>query len=435
VKERGLRFLLIDPWGDALDVSWRAAAAGNEVRHFIRDTPKTAHIGKGAVNVIRDFKPSLDWADIILMCDNVLYLRDLDAFRAFKPHALIVGPSAEIASWELDRAKGFEICKKAGIATPPYKEFSDYDTAISYVKKRDCRLVSKPFGDADKALTYCAGGPDPVRDLIFMLEKWKKQQKLKGAFILQDFIDGIEIAADGWCGPHGFDLGWSESFEFKKMMSGNFGPNTGEMGTVIRFTRRSKLARQVLEPLTPALNREGYCGYISVNTIIDKNGQPWFLEFTVRPGYPTINIEAAVHADDDPATRLYELASGVDSRSVQLDKIAVGFVIAFGSFPHSRALMKEVDGIPMFGLTDRLLPHFHPCQMQMKDGEWQTAGDYVCVVTAAASTVSSARDIAYKRVKQIHIPGGITVRDDIGQRLSKQLPVLQSHGYASGMNF
>jgi phosphoribosylamine---glycine ligase len=428
-----MRFLLIDPHGDALDVALRAKMAGNEVRHFIRDTPRTCHIGKGMVDVVREFAPSLDWADLTVMCDNVLYLKQLDSFRAFKPKALIVGPTSETAAWELDRAKGFEVCKKAGIRTPPYKEFSDYDSAIAYVKKRDCRLVSKPFGDADKALTYCAGGPDPVADLIFMLEKWKKQQKLKGAFILQDFIEGIEMAADGWFGPHGFDLGWSESFEFKKLMSGNYGVNTGEMGTVLRFTRRSKLARQVLEPLSERLHVHGYCGYVSVNTIIDEKGEPWFLEFTMRPGYPTINIEAAVHSEDDPAARLYQLASGIDSRSVILDKIALGVVVALPSFPHSHSLAKEIDGLPIFGLSDRLWPHVHPAQMRMTEGQIETAGDYCLVVTSSSSTISECRKLAYGRVKQIHIPGGVSVRDDIGERLSKQLPELQKHGYATGM--
>ncbi len=430
---RPLRFLVIDPHGDSLDVSWRAKIAGNDVRHFIRDTPRTCHIGHGMVDVIRDFKPHLDWADLIFMADNVLYMRDIDSFRAFKPNALIVGPTAETASWELDRAKGFQICKKHGIATPPYKEFADYDSAIAYVKKRDCRLVSKPFGDADKALTYCAGGPDPVADMIFMLKKWKKQQKLKGAFILQDFIEGIEMAADGWFGPHGFDLGWSESFEFKKLMSGNYGVNTGEMGTVLRFTRRSKLARQVLEPLGEELSRQRYCGYLSCNTIIDSSGQPWFLEFTARPGWPTWNIEGAVHAEDDPAARLYQLASGTDSRSVMIEKVAIGVVVALPSFPHSHSLAKDIDGIPIHGIDQRMMRHFHPCQVRCEHGQLQTAGDYCFVVTASGNSVSAARTTAYSRIKTLHIPGGVSVRDDIGERLSKQLPILNSYGYATGM--
>jgi phosphoribosylamine-glycine ligase len=156
----------------------------------------------------------------------------------------------------------------------------------------------------------------------------------------------------------------------------------------------------------------------------------------MRPGYPTINIEAAAHSEDDPAERLYALASGTDCRSVKLDKIAIGVVVALPSFPHSHTLAKEIDGLPIFGLTDRLWPHVHLCQAQMgAEMEIETAGDYCLVVTAASNTVSEARQASYARVKQIHIPGGVAVRDDISERLAKQLPELQKHGYALGMQY
>lgn len=432
-----MRFLLIDPHGDALDVAMRAQAHGNDVRHFIRDTPRTCHIGAGMVSIIRDFTSSLEWADLIFMADNSLYLKQIDSFRAFRPKAYIVGPSWRMAQWELDRRVGFQVLGQHGIDVAPFTEFNDYDSAISFVRKEDRRFVSKPFGDCDKAMTYAAGGSDPVADMIYMLTKWKKKfGKPKDHFILQDFIEGIEMGADGWFGPGGFDAGWSESFEFKKLMSGDHGMNTGEMGSVLRFTRRSKLAGNVLQPLGETLAREGYVGYISVNCIIDAEGNPWPLEFTIRPGYPTINIEAAAHSLDDPCERLYALAKGEDCKSVLLDLVALGVVVALPSFPHSHTLAKEIDGIPIHGISSRLWPHVHPCQMQQdKMGELQTAGDYCMVVTALADTVSGAREAAYRRVDQIHIPGGKAVRDDIGQKLSRKLPILQGLGYATGMEY
>lgn len=431
-----MRFLLIDPHGDALDVALRAQECGNNVRHFIKDTPKTCHIGIGLVPVIRDFAPWLEWADLIFMADNALYLRQIDSFRSFRPEALIIGPTWETAQWELDRRVGFQVFKEHGIDVAPYREFKDYDAAISFVKKEDRRFVSKPFGDADKAMTYASGGPDPTADMVYMLQKWKKKfGKPRDHFILQDFVEGIEMGADGWFGPGGFDQGWSESFEFKKLMSGNYGMNTGEMGSVLRFTKRSKLARQVLEPLGDRLANEGYVGYISVNCIIDCKGNPWPLEFTMRPGYPTINIEAAVHSVMDPAERLYSLAKGDDCKSCLLDRIALGAVVALPSFPHSHSLAKEIDGIPIYGVTSRLWSHMHPAQMRSISGNLETAGDYVCVLTASGETVSQCREAAYRRVEQLHIPGGMSVRDDIGKRLSKQLPVLHGQGYATGMEY
>ena len=111
----------------------------------------------------------------------------LDAHR--KEGGLIVAPSCEATQWELDRQLGQKIFEKAGIATLPVKEFRSYDDAIAHVKKTMGRFVSKPCNDAnaDKALSYCSSGPD---DMCYMLERWKKNDKLKGSFILQEFKPG-----------------------------------------------------------------------------------------------------------------------------------------------------------------------------------------------------------------------------------------------------
>jgi phosphoribosylamine--glycine ligase len=166
-----------------------------------------------------------------------------------------------------------------GIPVPDYREFSNFDQAIAYVKKEDRPFVSKPSGDADKALSYVAKSP---ADLVYMLERWKKSSKLKPPFILQEKIDGIEMAVGGWLGPHGFNKGWLENFEFKKLCNGDLGCATGEQGTVLRYVAKSKLAKQVLAPFADTLVDAGYTGYVDVNCIIDESGQPWPLEFTMR---------------------------------------------------------------------------------------------------------------------------------------------------------
>ena len=195
-----MRLLIIDPAGNGLDLAWRAGMYGHEVKLYIRKTPKTEHIGKGFVKVIDDFKPWLRWADLIFHTDNTYYLHDLDAFRKERT-GHIVGATVESGEWELDRGVGAKVMRKHGIAIPSSQEFNDYDKAISHVKKHMTRFVSKPSGDADKALSYCSTGPD---DMVFMLERWKKLGKLKAPFILQEFIPGIEMAVGAWIGPNGF---------------------------------------------------------------------------------------------------------------------------------------------------------------------------------------------------------------------------------------
>jgi len=425
----------------ALDFSYRAKQAGHQVKHFIRPDLKTEHIGKGLVDVVREFQPHMFWADVVFCSDNMKYLRELDVYRA--EGVPIIGPSQETARWEQDRTYGIEILKKCGIDCPPYEEFSNYDKAIAYVKKRNTRLVSKPSGSDDKSLSYVAKTP---ADMVYMLERWKRNNKLKSEFILQDFIEGTEMGVGGWFGPHGFNAGWEENFEFKKLMDGDMGVATGEQGTVIRYVRRSKLARKVLEPLTDMLAAANYVGDVDVNCIIDDRGNPWPLEFTMRPGWPTFNIEQELR-QGDPVEWLAMLAEGQDARNILMDTIAIGVVLSIPDYPYSHLTRKEVLGVPIYGLTPRLQEHVHFCEVMQGKAPVDrngvvveepipvTAGDYVMVVSATGQTVYDAKQTAYRRLKRLMLPNSPMYRTDIGDRLSQQLPKIQSHGFAMGMEF
>ncbi len=95
-----MRFLLIDPCGLALDIALRAQEAGHKVKHFIRQDHKTEFIGRGLVEVVDDFRPWLNWADLTLNSDNTKYLVDIEARVALGEP--IVSATRASAAWELD---------------------------------------------------------------------------------------------------------------------------------------------------------------------------------------------------------------------------------------------------------------------------------------------------------------------------------------------
>ena len=243
---RCMKVLLIADAGDGfLDVALRAAQNGHTVKIFIRRYDKDKRpIGRGLVDRVDDWRLWIRWCDICLLEGNSVYMTETDRWRA--EGVPIVGGGVESASWEIERSVGMQVFKRAGIPVPDYREFTDYESAIAFVKRRDEPLVSKPCGAVDdKSLSYVAKSPD---DLLFMLGRWKRKHggRPPCPFILQDKIKGIEFAVGGWYGPAGFAPGWEENFEHKKLMPGDLGPNTGELGTVMRLVRRSRLADKVL---------------------------------------------------------------------------------------------------------------------------------------------------------------------------------------------
>lgn len=438
-----MKILIVDNYGEsALDWALRCLDAGHKVRWHIAADPRRECVGRGLVERVNDWREHMRWADLVFLPDNTKYLAELDAWR--KRGARIMGPNVAGAAWELDRDEGMRVLNGASIETPEDHEFSDYDKAIAFVKKEGRRFVSKPCGvEGDKSLSYCS---KDAADMVFMLERWRKLGKLKASFILQEFVPGNEFAVGAWFGPGGFIQGWEENWEHKPLMNGDIGPNTGEQGTVQRFVKKSKLADLLLKPLEDDLHRIGYVGCIDVSAIIDEKGRPWPLEFTMRPGWPAFNIQQALQKGD-PAEWMVDVLEGRDPRCFELDKVAVGVVLSLPDYPFDRRPIDEVIGIPLYGMTRENMDAVHPCMMMASNAP-QMAGDkviaapclaaagtYVLVATGTGDTVSAAKKATYKVIKELRMPASPMYRSDIGDRLKRQLPELQKHGFAAGLSW
>lgn len=446
------RLLLIDPASNCLDMALRAQNAGWDVKWY--DAPRKDGMprlaGKGMVEKIDDFneikKKWMDWADLIYLPDNTRWLDMLEPYRQLGYP--ILAPSAEAAKLETDRDIGQKAMAKAGIQIMESKAFHDYNDAIAFVKKNPEFLVSKPSGDANKALSYVASDP---ADLIYMLSRWGQRDDLRAAakkdgFILQERKYGIEMAVGGWFGPGGWSKWFYENWEYKKLMDGDLGVATGEMGTLSRMTKRSKLAEQVLLPIGDTLAKLGYVGYIDNNCIIDKDG-PWPMEWTMRDGWPTKHNVTAHVKNEDPIQWQLDLVNGKDTIEAIDNEVCVSILMALPDFPYSKITNKDLCGIPIRGAED-YLGKVHLSEVMIGTAPTMvgdkvvdlpglvTAGDYTLIVTGTGDNITAARRNAYNSIKKIKIPNNPFYRLDIGAgRMKKQLPELHRMGYAKGLEF
>lgn len=434
-----MKILFIDVEELALSVAIRMLDAGHSVRMFFGNT-ENPFLGKGIVERVGDWKGSIDWADLIFVTTNVEFLSDLEPYLA-KGYP-IIGANEKAAKWELDRSFGQEIFEAAGIETLPFDVFNDFDKAIGFVKRTGRRYVSKPWGgNADKSLSYVSRDP---ADMVVKLEKWKATGKMKGEFILQEAIDGCEMAVGGWFGAGGWNGYWNENWEEKRLFDGGLGPNTGEMGTVMRYVKRSKLADKVLLPITSALEATGYTGYCDVNCIVGEDGTPWPLEFTMRFGWPHFQFCMNLH-EGDPAEWMLDLFNGKDSLKCKENVIALGVVMAQGDFPWGKMKPEDLAGFPIKGLTLKNSEFVHLNMVEwgkswlqvggdiVRAGGYMTAGDFVATVVGLGDRVRKAQKAAYKVVEEISWCNDPFYRTDIGARLEKDLVRLNDHGYAERM--
>lgn len=438
-----MKILIIDTSQDGVPFAIKAQERGHLVRVFQppRTTGEFQLAGKGLILQVREWKPHMKWADLIILTGNSMYADDLEPY--YEKGFPIIGANKRAAALELDRALGDRVLNLVGVKTIPFEVFDSIDEAISHVQKTGQTYVCKSWGGIeDKSLSFVSKN---AADMVFKLQLCKKQGKMKGKLMLQEKMKGVEMAVAAWFGPGGFSENIREVFEEKKFLNEGLGQNTGEMGTTIRYMKKSKLFDEVLRPCEDYLHGTGYVGNVDVNCMVD-GSRAWPLEFTMRFGWPGYNIESALHVGDE-AERLYDLLEGKDTLRVREGKVSVGIVMAHGDFPNFKWCPEDVAGFPISGVTPAMEPHLWP-QWVMLDKAPIMKGDKVVVedtlctaghipftVTGIGDTVEEARCAAYKRAWAIDWPSNRMFRTDIGCRLEEGLMKLQLHGFAKGMRY
>jgi phosphoribosylamine-glycine ligase len=439
------KLLIVDTDNVGLSLAWRSAQAGHEVRWYVKpkkcNHPDTGRGFKG-VTKVENFVPSMMWADLVICTSNDDYLDRLDFFK--KKGANVFAPTTASANLEISRKDGMELMEKCGIETAPYKTFKRMEDAEAHVKKTEERFVFKTLGDnEDKALTYVSKN---AADMLEWMKRIRESGAVpKGDVMLQTFIDGIEFGVSRFMGQDGFVGQWNESFEHKKHMSGNHGCNTGEMGTIAAFTKDSKIGKDTLAKCEAELVKLGHLGDVAIGFMIEKaTGKPYPTEWTCRFGWPIENMMIAA-TKGDPIQWMIDAKNGKDTTSFSED-IGCCLVLTHGDFPHGNKDRQDVTGVPIYGVTKGNKKYLHPQGVKidiMHDMEgdkiverplWNSAGDYLAVVTGFGNCVKQAAERTYKTAKQLHV-SNMQLRDDVGEGMEEQLPELHKFGYATHFTY
>jgi len=421
-------YLFISTEGLHVDLAWRVLREGHEVRYHTQSAAD-ADIGDGFIPKIDDWASHADWADVIVFDDVFGQGEMAQALRA--QGKAVIGGTPYTDRLEDDRSFGQDELKKAGVNILPYREFDNFDDAIAHVRANPRRYVIKPSGEAQniKRLLFVGmeeDGSDVARVLEAYKRVWSDTIKI---FQLQNKVTGVEVAVGGFFNGREFMEPVNINFEHKKLLPGNVGPATGEMGTSMFWSAPNKLFRETLAKLAPRLAEEGYVGYIDLNCIV--NGQGIYpLEFTARFGYPTIQIQSD-GLGLPLADFLHQMATGGAKEFKARKGFQVGVRLVVPPYPFKdRETFESYSKGAAIVFKRPMTEGVHIHDVKRVNDEWLVTGaaGLALVVTGAGATMREAQKQAYARIQNILIPN-MYFRDDIGDRWAEDSDRLHTWGY------
>lgn len=421
------KFLFVSDVGLIGDLAYAVKNEGSQVRYYIASKTDKA-ISDGFVEKTDDWESLKDWADIIVF-DDIGFGAVAERLR--KEGKAVVGGTVASDRLEVDRDFGQEQLKKAGLQGVPSWEFTTFDDALKFVKENLGRYVVKPSGKAqeEKVLSFVGQEEDGL-DIVAILERYKNTWSTKiKSFQIQRFVSGVEVAVGAFFNGRDFILPACINFEHKRMFNGEIGPSTGEMGTLMFWSERTRLYDETLAKFKLLLAEMGYVGYFDINCIVNARGI-YPLEITPRFGYPTISIQME-GVQSRWSDFLYALANGQQFTLHTQRGFQIGIVVAVPPYPFSdpaayRRYSEDATIIFKKGMPSGI----HHGDAKLVDGDWRLAGNsgYALVVTGSGPTVEDARKETYNRVRNVIIPN-MFYRTDIGERWHRDGDLLQTWGY------
>ena len=379
-------------------------------------------------------------ADGVAACENIA-LTDFAALIEFarekQIYLTVVGPEVAIAqgiadqftaaglrifaptqaAGELESSKAFskDFMRRHNIPTADYATFSDYESAVAYV-----RTLTKPF--VIKADGLAAGKgvllPDTGDEAASIL--WEIfHGALFGAagekVIIEERLTGREVSLLAFSDGETV-VPMPPARDHKRIHDGDQGPNTGGMGAYapvpdVSVEDVARYTREVLEPAVRGMAAEGrrYVGVLYAGLMLTPDGVRT-LEFNCRFGDP--ETQALLPLLE---TQLYDVMNAcVEGRLKSLDVrwksgACATVVLASAGYPGD-----YTKGVPITGLAG--VPediHVFHAGTKRSGEQIVTAGGRVLAVTAVADTLALALERAYVGVERIHFEGR-QFRRDIG---------------------
>tara|TARA_B110000444_G_scaffold261178_1_gene311622 strand:- start:370 stop:1656 length:1287 start_codon:yes stop_codon:yes gene_type:complete len=329
------------------------------------------------------------------------------------------GPTQNAAQLEGSKSFTKDFLGRHNIPSGNYKNFTEVEPALAYIKNQGAPIVVKADGlAAGKGVIVAMTETDAenaVRDML----SGNAFGDAGCRVVIEEFLSGEEasfiVMVDGKN-----ILPMATSQDHKRLGDDDSGPNTGGMGAyspapVINVDVYQRIMNEVIEPTVAGMIAEGndYNGFLYAGLMISSDGSPKVIEYNCRFGDPETQPIMLRLKSDLVAHCLAALEGNLDTEIVRWDvRPSVGVVLAAGGYPGDYSKGDVIDGLAQGGSGDSKIFH---AGTTLEDGRVISNGGRVLCVTALGESVVNAQKAAYKRLTNIRLKDGF-YRTDIAYR-------------------
>jgi len=327
------------------------------------------------------------------------------------------GPSGAAARIEGSKAYAKELMRDVGVPTASHAVFTDREEAVAHLSCASYPAVLKAdVLAAGKGVIICESEREArtACDEFFVAERFGRTR-----VVIEQFLEGEELSLLALCdGVNAVPMAPAQ--DYKRIFDGDYGPNTGGMGSYspvpgIGSDHAEVLARTVHQPIVDELRRRGtpFHGVLYAGLMMTAEG-PKVLEYNARFGDP--ETQAVLPRLRSDLLELLENASrpgGLEGVTLEWsDTWAVTVVLASRGYPESSSSGDEITGLRAIDALETEVLHAGTAEV---DGRLVTAGGRVLNVTGIGATPGEARDRAYAAAERIEFDGK-QMRHDIAAR-------------------
>ena len=331
----------------------------------------------------------------------------------------IFGPTREAARIETSKRFAKELMTAAGVPTARATHHTDAREAKLALSEFTAPVVIKASGlAAGKGVVVAESATEAERAIDAMLND-RVLGAAGGEILIEEFMEGEELSlfviTDG---EH--SLPFVGAQDHKRLLDGDFGPNTGGMGAYAPTSIASpdmvaQVMREIVEPTLSAMRDQGcpFKGLLYAGLMLTSDG-PRVVEFNCRFGDP--ETQALMPLMESSLLELVAAVAGggslARSRPPEWKPLsAVTTVIAADGYPE-KPRTGDVISLPA---PENGVEVFHAGTARTAGGELVTAGGRVLAITAVAPDLLAAAERSGEYAERVSFKGK-QLRRDIGWR-------------------